>query len=347
MYAGATIMGDGRVALILDVLGIGQGSGVFAAHHEQARASGSQKAQSEIEQQRMLLFQAGSFERLAVPLSLVARLEVFPQSAIEHAGAGQVVQYRDRILPLVSLRAVLESGGSDEWPQADPVQVVVFNDGDRSVGMVVDQILDVVEEAVTVRQKTGRKGLLGSAVIGKRVTDFLDLNEIIQVAAESWFQGVGGQAGGKRVLVAEGSAFSRCMIRSGLDMAGYRVLEAANLEDALGQPRQLLIRVLGRLDDLGEVARVLHVGGVDAKIIEGEVSHALGKQDGQRVRLLPHGRAGIPNAGVVSARNDGEAVFHGLLQHLLVAKKEREGQSDSPSASRCDAICPNAFSCSG
>lgn len=233
MYAGATIMGDGRVALILDVLGIGQGSGVFAAHHEQARASGSQKAQSEIEQQRMLLFQAGSFERLAVPLSLVARLEVFPQSAIEHAGAGQVVQYRDRILPLVSLRAVLESGGSDEWPQADPVQVVVFNDGDRSVGMVVDQILDVVEEAVTVRQKTGRKGLLGSAVIGKRVTDFLDLNEIIQVAAESWFQGVGGQAGGKRVLVAEGSAFSRCMIRSGLDMAGYRVLEAANLEDAI------------------------------------------------------------------------------------------------------------------
>jgi two-component system chemotaxis sensor kinase CheA len=233
LYAGATIMGDGRVALILDVLGIGQGSGVFAAHHEQARASGPQKAQSEIEQQRMLLFQAGSFERLAVPLSLVARLEVFPQSAIERAGAGQVVQYRDRILPLVSLRAVLESSGHDEEPQADPVQVVVFNDGDRSVGMVVDQILDVVEEAVAVRQKTGRKGLLGSAVIGKRVTDFLDLNEIIQVAAESWFQGAGGQAGDKRILVADASAFSRCMIRGGLEMAGYRVLEAGNLEDAV------------------------------------------------------------------------------------------------------------------
>jgi two-component system chemotaxis sensor kinase CheA len=249
LYAGATIMGDGRVALILDVLGIGQGSGVFVELHEQARASGHQKAQSEKELQRMLLFQTGSFERLAVPLSLVARLELFPQSAIEHAGGGQVIQYRGRILPLVSLRAVLESGALDGGLQADPVQVVVFTDGDRSVGMVVDQILDIVEEVVTVRQKVGRKGLLGSAVIGNRVTDFLDLNEIVQAAAESWFQGAGGHAAGKRVLVAEASAFSRCMIRSGLDMAGYSVTEAANVEEAVREmEKQSVDVVLAALD---------------------------------------------------------------------------------------------------
>ena len=113
LYAGATIMGDGRVALILDVLGIGQRSGVLAEFVEQARASGQQKAQAEIEQQCLLLFRAGSFARLAVPLSLVARLEEFPQSSIEHAGGGQVVQYRDRILPLVSLRTVLEPNAGD------------------------------------------------------------------------------------------------------------------------------------------------------------------------------------------------------------------------------------------
>ena len=95
LYAGATIMGDGRVALILDVLGIGQRSGVLAEFFEQTRASGQQKAPVEIEQQRLLLFRAGSFARLAVPLSLVARLEEFPQSAIEHASGGQVVQYTD------------------------------------------------------------------------------------------------------------------------------------------------------------------------------------------------------------------------------------------------------------
>jgi len=233
VYAGATIMGDGRVALILDVLGIGQRSGVLAESREQARAGTEQKTQSGIEQQRLLLFRAGSFERLAVPLSLVARLEEFPQSSIEHAGGCQVVQYRNRILPLIPLRDVLESGAPDHDQTADPAQVIVFNDGDRSVGVVVDQILDVAEETVTVRQKTSRTGLLGSAVVGKHVADFLDLNHVIRMAAQDWFQSTGGSANGKRVLVAEASAFSRGLIRSGLDMAGYHVLEAANLDEAI------------------------------------------------------------------------------------------------------------------
>ncbi len=86
VYAGATIMGDGKVALILDVLGIGQRSGVLSESNEQTRAGAGQKAQTRNEQQRLLLFRAGSFARLAVPLSLVARLEEFPQSSIEFAG---------------------------------------------------------------------------------------------------------------------------------------------------------------------------------------------------------------------------------------------------------------------
>ncbi len=249
LYAGATIMGDGRVALILDVLGIGQGSGVLAESHEQGRASGQQRGESDIQLQRLLLFRAGSFERLAVPLCLVARLELFPRSTIEHAGGGQVIQYRDRILPLVSLRDVLESGTLDRATQDDPVQVVVFTDGERSVGMVVDQILDIVEGAVTVKQKVGRKGLLGSAVIDNRVTDFLDLNEIVQAAAESWFQSAGGSAIGKKALLVEASAFSRGMIRSGLDMAGYGVLEAANVEEAIRElEKQTVDVVIAALD---------------------------------------------------------------------------------------------------
>jgi len=248
-YAGATIMGDGRVALILDVLGIGQRSGVLAESREQARAASEQKTQAGIEQQRLLLFRAGSFERLAVPLSLVARLEEFARSSIESAGGCQVVQYRNRILPLVSLRELLEPHAPAPEQTLDPVQVVVFNDGDRSVGVMVDQILDVAEEAVSVRQKSSRKGLLGSAVIGKRVTDFLDLNEVIQAATESWFQGTRGSGTGKTILVAEASAFSRGLIRSSLDMAGYRVLEAANLDEAIrGMEQQPADVVVAALD---------------------------------------------------------------------------------------------------
>ena len=233
VYAGATIMGDGRVALILDVLGIGQCSGVLAESREQARAAAEQKSQADSEQQRLLLFRSGSFDRLAVPLSLVARLEEFPRSSIEHAGGRQVVQYRERILPLIPLGQVLEDGAPEQGDTADPVQVIVFNDGERGVGLVVDRILDVVEEAVTVRQKSGRRGLLGSAVVGKRVADFLDLNYVIRTAAQDWFQERGETERVLQILVAEGSAFSRGLIRSGLDMAGYRVIEAGNVDEAI------------------------------------------------------------------------------------------------------------------
>jgi len=233
LYAGATIMGDGRVALILDVQGIGRRSGVFAESREQVRTTEKQKTHERVELQRLLLLRAGSFDRLAIPLSLVARLEEFPQSAIEHAVGGQVVQYRNRILPLVSLQTVLEPGAPDSRQASDPIPVVVFDDGERSVGMVVDQIVDVVEEAVTVRQKSLRRGLLGSAVVANRVTDFLDLNGVIDAAKESWFQRADGHISEKRILVVDSSSFARGMIRVGLDMEGYTVSEAASFEEAV------------------------------------------------------------------------------------------------------------------
>lgn len=248
LYSGATIMGDGRVALILDVLGIGQSSGVFDEKREQARVTEKQKAQNALEQQRLLLFRAGKFERLALPLSLVARLEEFPQSSIEHASGGRVVQYRDRILPLVPLESVLDYGAEDSGLAADPVQVVVFNDGTRSIGMVVDEIVDVIEEAAKIRKKSERKGILGSAVVGKKVTDFLDLNAVIQAAEGNWKQGVDDVANDKRILVVDPSSFSRGMIRAGLDMSGYFVQEASGLDEAVrkleDQPFDLVITAL-------------------------------------------------------------------------------------------------------
>ena len=232
VYAGATIMGDGRVALILDVLGIGERSGVLSQSQEQLRGSAAQAARAGAEEQSLLLFRAGPFERIAVPLSLVARLEEFPAAQIEHAGGAQVVQYRNRILPLVQLETLLGSHSDGEALLADPAQVIVFRDGDRSLGVVVDQILDIAEEAITVRQKTGRSGLLGSAVVGKRVADFLDLDYVFAASAAEWSQS-SASALGKTVLVADPSAFVRAMLRNRLEMAGYRVLDAASAEDSI------------------------------------------------------------------------------------------------------------------
>jgi two-component system, chemotaxis family, sensor kinase CheA len=182
VYAGATIMGDGRVALILDVLGVGQRSGVLADRGDQlGEAVAASSGSSECE--RLLLFQAGNFPRLAVPLSVVARLEEFPHSVIESAGGRCVVQYRGRILNLVSLSAMLDARALETASARDPIQAIVFSEAGESVGVMVDQILDIVEDSLTGRRESAVRGLLGSVVIGKRVTDLLDVAAVMKDAA--------------------------------------------------------------------------------------------------------------------------------------------------------------------
>jgi two-component system chemotaxis sensor kinase CheA len=249
-YAGATIMGDGRVALILDVSGIAQLSGVVQESREKSTAEAHSREYAGSEHQAFLLFRAGSFARLAVPLSLVARLEEISLSKIEHAGGKRVVQYRGRILPLASLAPILDPGAADTAGLQDPAQVVVFSKGERSIGILVDQILDIVEDQVTVRQAAARKGLIGSAVIGKKVTDLLDLHTVIQAADDGWFSGQDAQrANGATIMIAEVSPFVRGLVRNSLEMAGYRVVETADTAAALRElERRKIDVVLAGLD---------------------------------------------------------------------------------------------------
>ncbi|HVN03171.1 MAG TPA: chemotaxis protein CheW [Bryobacteraceae bacterium] len=249
-YAGATIMGDGRVALILDVSGIAQLSGVVQDSHEKARVETATGDHAGSARQTYLLFRAGAFERLAVPLSLVARLEEIPLSKIEHAGGKRVVQYRGRILQLASLAPILDPGTADTAALQDPAQVVVFNNGERTIGILVDLILDIVEDQVTVRQTAARQGLLGSAVVCKKVTDLLDLHAVIQAADAGWFSGPDAQrASGATVMVAEHSAFVRSLVRNSLEMAGYSVVETADTQAALRElERRKIDVVLAGLD---------------------------------------------------------------------------------------------------
>ncbi len=182
-FAGATIMGDGSVALILDVLGIAHRSRVITAARDRSLAE-AQVASSETGDaaQAMLLLGVGGEGRIAVPLSLVARLEEFPAAAIEHTGRQAVVQYRGEILPLIDLAEQLSRGVA---APSDPVQVVVYTEDGHSVGLVVDRILDIVEERVQGRRAANRSGLLGSGVIQGRVTDLLDIRGVVQAADPS------------------------------------------------------------------------------------------------------------------------------------------------------------------
>ena len=229
-YAGATIMGDGKIALILDVMGIAQMAGVVSEGQERSRAAASVDA-TRTERHSLLLFRCGDFERLAVPLTLVSRLEEFPQSKIERAAGRRVVQYRGQILPLVSLGPVLEPAALDTAGAQDPAQAIVFSDGERHVGIIVDQILDIVEEEIQVRRQASRLGLLGSAVVGQKVADFVDLPAVIS-SGGGWCEQKLPESGAATVLLADGSRFNCGVMKNYLEMAGYRVHEAASGEEA-------------------------------------------------------------------------------------------------------------------
>jgi two-component system chemotaxis sensor kinase CheA len=251
-YAGATIMGDGRVSLILDVLGLGMLSGVLSHGEKQdmedKRPDTERRESGGADRRTVLVFKAGAFERLAVPLSTVARLEEFPRAKVERAGGRDVVQYRDTILPLVPMASVLEPD-KPAGELHDPVQAVVFRDGDRMLGLVVDHVVDILDDQVTMRQPTPRPGLAGSAVMGGKVTDFVDLHAVVQAAGMRWCEDRATRRTAT-VLVAEGSAFSRGLFRNYLELAGYRVVDAASGQDALEQLERGGIDVLVAALDL-------------------------------------------------------------------------------------------------
>jgi two-component system, chemotaxis family, sensor kinase CheA len=184
LYAGATIMGDGRVALILDVLGLAQRANVVSGARDRARTEAESRiAVTDTGRTTVLLFQYGEDGRMAVDLSVVARLEEFSANSIETTGDQEVVQYRGQIMPLVRVAGVLQSRN---WKavenEQESLQVVVYASEGRSIGLVVDRIIDIVEEHLAMQPDSARACVLGSAVIQKRVTDVLDVPGLIAAA---------------------------------------------------------------------------------------------------------------------------------------------------------------------
>jgi two-component system chemotaxis sensor kinase CheA len=196
-FAGATIMGDGRVALILDVLGLAQKANVVSGVRERALSEKPSSAPEPAgDRQTVVLFATHDGGRMAIPLSQVARLEEFPRSALERVGPQDVVQYRDEILPLIHvsralrqrrrhskdgrLRSRRRAPNAAEGNVDGTVQVVVHAGKGQRVGLVVDRILDIAEETLVSRSPPTRSGVLFTAVVQGRVTEFLDVESILR-----------------------------------------------------------------------------------------------------------------------------------------------------------------------
>ena len=131
----------------------------------------------------MLLFRAGENQRMGVPLGLVARLEDIPRDKIEMSCGSPVTQYRGKLMPLIAI-----DGAVDQQTPTQPL--LVFAEGDRIMGLMVDEIIDVVEDRLDIELAGARPGLLGTAVIGGQATDVLDTGYWLMQAWEDWFRGV-------------------------------------------------------------------------------------------------------------------------------------------------------------
>ena len=195
IFAGATIMGDGKVALILDVVGLAQNANLLSEASDRALAEKTAELaesldQNRAEKQTFLLFAGPDDARMALPLSTVARLEEFRASDVEKSGGEWVIQYRGKILPLIRLDVVLEERRSrlrhgNKTVEPDPLQVLVCNNEGRTIGIVVERILDIVKDRADVKSPATREGILCAVVINDRVTELIDIPVVQRIAEEN------------------------------------------------------------------------------------------------------------------------------------------------------------------
>jgi len=228
-YSGNTVLGDGSVTMILDPKGIADRAAVEAAETKEAAPA---PARTLSEQQTVLLFRAGGADRKAVPLAMVTRLETVDMAKTERAGGKLVVQYRGRLMPLLPL------ADSQEVAEAGEKPVLVFVEGERSTGLLIDEIIDVVDEHYVVELGESRPGIVGSAIIGGHATDLIDIPHHLKRSGERWFDDSdAGDYGAcerqNRVLLVDDSAFFRNMLRPLLSGAGYDVTTASSVDEAL------------------------------------------------------------------------------------------------------------------
>jgi len=230
LFSGNTILGDGSVIMILDPNGIANASGSItnndmsnSEYQEQQHKPDSDKKTS------LLLFSTGDTTPKAVPLSLIARLENVKGSEVEYSSGQMLVQYRDTLMPLVPFNGNVKMEDDKDSP------VLVFADKVQSMGIIVDEIIDIIEEKVDIQLGSSQSGLIGSAIINEQATDVVDIAHFLNNINKDWFKdhddtpfGEGEDAAEagkskKRVLLVDDSPFFRNMLTPLLSVAGYEV----------------------------------------------------------------------------------------------------------------------------
>jgi two-component system chemotaxis sensor kinase CheA len=231
-YAGATIMGDGRVALILDVSNLAKMAGLASIEGTTRAAEVARAAQeafrADQDKQALLIFRSAEDEQFAAPLNLVERIEKIKQTDVEHLGGKRVIKYRGGSLPLFSIDEVAMV---KPLADAENMLVIVFNVAKREVGLLAMGPVDAQEinlniDGVTLRQD----GIMGSAIINDNTTLLVDIYEIVRTLNPQWFEEPKipeiqpGES--PTILFAEDSSFFRGQVKGSMEKEGFNVLEA-------------------------------------------------------------------------------------------------------------------------
>jgi len=230
-YAGATILGDGQVAVILDVAGLGARAGLARPANAAVATQVAAEESSKGEVYSLLLFRNAPGEDCAVPIELVTRVERVRLEQVQNLGGRRTMQYGGVSLPLVALQDVADVGEllpTQQWV------VVVFDCAGRTIGLLVAEPLDMIEtrlalDTVTLRQP----GIAGSALLNGRTILMLDIFELADTVRRRWPESKALEpvpllpsGHGGTVLIAEDSDFFRGQIRRLVEAVGYKVLEA-------------------------------------------------------------------------------------------------------------------------
>jgi len=242
MFSGNTILGDGAVIMIIDPNGIAKALGASgSASHEIADENAAMRASAAEQLTSLLVFRAGSAQPKAVPLGLVTRLEEVAVDKIELSNGRHMVQYREQLMPLVQMNGVsVQTSGTQP--------ILVFSDDGRSMGLVVDEIIDIVEERLHIEVAGSGEGILGSAVIKGQATEVIDVGHFLPMAFADWFsrKEMRPSASAQSVLLVDDSAFFRNMLAPVLKAAGYKVRVAPSAQEGLmalrsGQPFDVVL----------------------------------------------------------------------------------------------------------
>lgn len=230
LYSGNTILGDGTVIMILDPNGIAE---LANSNVSNAEAENEDEALEGVasETETILVFHAGNTNQKAVPLSLVARLEDIEVERIEPTDTHHVVQYRGALMPLVVMNEECHINESGRQP------VIVFTDGDRTMGLAVDEIDDIIEDKMDVELNSTTAGIVGSGVIDKRATEMIDVGHYMDIAFADRREAKANQevktVSNVSVLLIDDSSFFRNMLKPLLSSSGYEVTTASNGSEAL------------------------------------------------------------------------------------------------------------------